>query len=134
MMSTTKTIPERVRDGVDFLDEAYGFGWPKEVDDAQLDLADPCNCVLGQLVKPLEAAFSCSLDFYSVAQDESSKAGWRMGQSEDVAQKLGFDHVLSYAEAANLGFHLPPSSDDEWHALTREWKRVIAERRALAEQ
>jgi len=35
--------------GAKFLDEQLGRGWRRKIRRRQLDLAEPCNCVLGQL-------------------------------------------------------------------------------------
>lgn len=102
------TVAERVAAGAAFLDE-HEPGWVDLIDLGRLDLNHACNCVLGQ-------AFA----------DESEWANRCYDSGYDYARARF--HLLR--GGADLGFD---TADDyePYEPLAAEWKRVIAERRAL---
>jgi hypothetical protein len=100
--STELTIEQRVAAGAAWLDE-HRPGWEREVDPVGLDIASPCNCVLGQL----EGNYHDFVDVQS----------WY----DDQAAALGFNGRLNLTLRAIR---------DEQDALTVEWRRLIESRRA----
>jgi hypothetical protein len=95
------TVEERVADGVEWLD-AQEPGWAERINLAELDLASPCRCVLGQIY-----------------------GGFDEAPVDDISPQLfGFNANLFGTEFANL--------DEEFTALEVEWRRVITSRREAA--
>jgi hypothetical protein len=123
------TITERVAAGAAFLDE-HNPGWEGAIDLEKLDLGSGDRCILGQTC-PMETLTAwlgnapTDLDDFEYAYHAQAQAltglpsrGYR-GDLEEWAAARGFN--VSYNE---------PS--DTYDALTREWKRVITERRAAS--
>ena len=92
---------KRVSDGVRFLDSKVP-DWFKSIDLNQLDMLNPCHCVMGQLFP----SYRMGLE----------RLGVDVTINEDVA--LGFDR--------SFGLDLPHNVDE----LTPIWKREIGARLA----
>lgn len=112
-MSSTTTvdaaaIPQRVAAGAARLDREWP-GWWKRIDLEQLNVGDDCACILGQLEGDYLAALT------TLGEHEPHLSGFDV---ESV------DYTNAVAELKRL--------DAEYDALTAEWKRVIAARRAQA--
>lgn len=111
--NSTDTIEARVARGVALLDEKLP-GWDRRIDLDKLDLASPCNCVLGQ-----------TWDEQSDDPDDpyflhASRLFGRLDVQEEVAHGFNSTHVLG-VEAVS-----------EMNTLTAEWKCVILARREIA--
>jgi len=99
-------IGERVARGCDWLDERIPAWWLK-VELVEVDMANPCGCVLGQLYGgwyynapiDMDTAVECGFDTSVVRDDGMSLERWR----ELV--------------------------DAQFAAMTDEWTRTILERR-----
>lgn len=105
----TDTIPERVARGVALLDEKHP-GWWERIDVDRLNLRSGCNCVLGQTwdgdYAGSSTAYMHHLD--ALLPEESYRD-----------YEFGFDAEAEDGE----------EQDDEYDALTAEWRRVILARR-----
>lgn len=95
------SIAERVAAGAAWLDDTCP-GWRRDVDVDRLSVANPCNCVLGQLFDDFD--------------DRPAQL-----QPLQVARDLGFEI------SRNAG-----GNTREYQALTAEWRRVITSRREAA--
>lgn len=110
------TVAERVAAGAAFLDE-HDPGWWREdarpaIELAILDLESGCQCVLGQL-------YPCTGNPYF----SYTEARHHLSLTAPDAESLGFDTITRYDDEAG--------NDEEYDALTAEWKRVIVERRTV---
>ncbi|MBA2643596.1 MAG: hypothetical protein H0U82_11830 [Actinobacteria bacterium] len=87
--------------GAALLDEEYGPAWDKKINLERLNLASPCNCVLGQLHPRASSPYMRGLD------------------------RLGFGHMSGKPEAH--GFHV--RRNGRWDNLTDAWRELIEARR-----
>lgn len=94
----------RIVNGAAYLDKAMP-GWDQRIDLDRLDMAHPCNCILGQLGEEPEGATQ-----------------GRAPQFYEVKDRLGL------TEPARLGFMT--WGDERYWSLTQKWRRLIEERRA----
>ncbi len=95
-------MAERVANGIALLDREGPEGWRERIDCDSLDLADGCNCVLGQVYGdfwPAIAAFAPTetRDAFSVA------------------------HAFAVSWEANASESLP----DRYAPLTAAWRRAL---------
>jgi hypothetical protein len=124
----SNTVAECVEAGAAFLDD-YDRGWwraddGRAIDLGALDLSSGSNCVLGQRC-PLEIRANDQLDtpYYAWAK---VILGTGIDRAVDMwAAERGFQ-VFPYIEGVREG----DGEDDEYDALTAEWKRVIEARRS----
>jgi hypothetical protein len=121
-----KTIAEQVAAGAAFLDE-HDPGWwragvERAIDLETLDLAGDGKCVLGQ---------RCPLEMLAGSEHDSGYLAFAGALSGIHGESpAAADAVNDWAAA--LGFQWDGSPDSAYAALTAEWKRVIAARRAEA--
>lgn len=94
----SNSVRERVARGIKLLNR-HKRGWWKRIDVDRLRMAEPCNCIPGQLYEA-----------YGLAP--SNMKGFQYGFNEVVL------YVPSDVAAGRYG------------ALTREWRRVIRQRRS----
>jgi hypothetical protein len=98
------SIEERVAAGARWLD-LHRPGWADRIDLDELDLSDPCACVLGQ-----------EYGSYAEAPEE-------LWVEDDTCAKSGFNatRVRDYERI-----------EVEFSALTDAWRRLIEQRRAVS--
>lgn len=109
------TVEARVASGVELMD-SVDRDWLYEIDLETLDICEAPLCILGQ--QPggfVAAAIRVGLGRY----DDTAFAGHR----------LDYGALPAYGFAANV-HQLQRDIDAEYTVLTREWVRVITERRA----
>lgn len=109
----TDSIETRVARGAALLDNTLA-GWDERIDLDKLDLASPCNCILGQ-------------EFAGYA-DDFNDDGWTPYDAAMI--ELPMD---GYDDAYHYGFDkLYGETTAAFRDLTAEWKRVILARRGGA--
>jgi hypothetical protein len=111
------TVAERVAKGAALLDEREP-GWWRDIDVDRLDLSSPCRCVLGQLTTDLTEE-----DDWDAVCVRFGIRPWNTHNGLPTDYELGFN-------AVECRYHEPPTGE-EYDALTEEWLRVIAARRAV---
>lgn len=125
------TITGRVTAGAKFLDEHDPDWWRADVERAidlrELDLSGGEVCILGQRC-PLEMREArpvgeTSYSLYATALSGVPKG--EVGALDRWASALGFQMTPGWVDD-------PDWEDDEYEALTNEWRKVITERRAAA--
>lgn len=130
------TTAERVAAGVAFLDEIDPDWWRADTENAidleQLNMGNGCMCILGQ---------RCPLEIWTAAaaddDDDYDTPYWAWAAILSAAAS----YQIVDAWAAERGFQIPSpcyiddsDAESEYDALTKEWGRVIAERRAAARE
>jgi hypothetical protein len=111
------TISERVARGVSLLDVHLPDWWKRsKISLRRLDLADGCNCVVGQLYEPPDDGFIDGSGF-----ETAIDTGW-----------LDLDYPLAVSHGFYAGMPHGSATEREYVELTEEWRRVITERRAAA--
>lgn len=95
------TVEQRVANGVEWLDERWPE-WVRAINLDDLDLADSCNCVLGQR----RGDFDEALDSEDMSLDDAVRNGFYAGH--------------------------PSQNRDAYVALNAMWRRVIEARREAA--
>jgi hypothetical protein len=110
------TIAERVAAGAAFLDEREP-GWWERINLDELDLHSACRCVLGQLATDLgyvETGWGNILGRFELRR-------WRWSYEFDGLPDT--DVACGFNAGGN-------QAQEEYAALTAEWKRVIEARRS----
>lgn len=97
----TKTVQQRVIDGIELLDKRGPEHWRERVNTGILDVASIQNCVLGQV--------------YGVSHPANAWKGWAIGM-EDL---FGIDYTT--AEGAEYGFEHSPDNAS-YEDLSAEWR------------
>jgi hypothetical protein len=100
------SLTERVAAGAAWLDEHLP-GWPQRISLTDLDMADDCGCVLGQILGRYDEIF--------VSNDVLPPL------DEVEAVRFGFDVTSRFGDPALWA--------GEFAALQREWRRLIESRR-----
>ena len=109
----TATAAKRVAAGAAHLDVREP-GWWRKIDLGRLDLASPCNCVLGQLNTDLTE------QTWSGLCDEFGVAPWsEPGNERPTDYALGFNHLIEPGKTVRLA---------EYDTLADEWVRLIKQR------
>lgn len=101
-MPGTAEIAPNVMRGAEFLDDAYGPEWDKEINLRYLDLGDTCQCVVGQLTRH------------------------EPGLKKHERYWHGLE-VLDITSPSRLGF--VTAGRQTFARLTESWTRLIAARR-----
>jgi hypothetical protein len=118
------TISERVANGAAELDIIKPDWWkPGRIKVSQLNLEDGCDCVLGQLQNYEQGTTRERLDLYLAGVrnffgDRFNSA--RQAAAGFLSSRFGDDEQDYY------------DGEDEYEALTKEWRRVIKARRKAA--
>lgn len=115
---------DRVRAGTVWLDENYG-GWRDRVSINDLELADTCKCVLGQL-------FETEARVAGIERDGVGIGFWWLVENEGGAEPYSAirvpalpSQILTSQEAAALGFDIDDDDSDDYNELTHLWRQVL---------
>jgi hypothetical protein len=130
---TTSTISDRVQRGAALLDARFP-GWVDQVNLSTLNLASGCDCILGQRF----GDFAQGARLVHLAPETSSV---RMGDSSrSRLDAHGFlvdytpeEYAAFKARARRATDAAMARSDAEYAELTREWTKLITDRRAAAQ-
>jgi hypothetical protein len=127
------TIAERVAKGAQFLDQHDPEWWRADVDRAidlnRLHLSSAQRCILGQRC-PLETLNAVGESPYlSMAMRLSGQE--RRYLIADWASERGFEVSGDLLDLSSDD-DTDEATDEEYAALTAEWRRVITERRTAA--
>lgn len=106
---TELTVQQRVQNGIEWLDKYGPADWRDRIDLSQLDLRSGCDCVLGQAFVDLAVPAS-GLTPYFYATDKYRT------QLRDSPDLFGF-HCGDIMRKRSI--------DEEYNALTAEWKKRL---------
>ena len=120
------TVTERVAAGAAYLDE-HDPGWDAAIDLELLDLGSGDRCILGQRC-PMETLTA----WLGSAPDDSDDFEYAYHAQAQALTGLPSRGLRTGLEewAISHGFNASFQEDDEYGALTAEWRRVIEARRA----